>query len=1141
MTVQFILGRSGTGKTSFCIKAIVEALLEPGGNQPLILLVPEQATYQAERAILSDPRIAGYSRLQVLSFDRLSFLLSGRNTARPALTQLGREMVVHKILRQCGSKLKVFGPSAKHPGAARDIADTIAELHQYAKGSEDIQKLLTELAGNELNSLTSLKFGDIKLILEEYLKFIKGKFIDLDIQLSQACNAVGRAAFVKGARLWVDGFSGFNAAELALLAELLKVVSFAQVALCLNPQKVAKDIDRTSPFYPTERTYTELIRTIKDHKLKLAEPVILDEPIRFSDCQELAHIERHLFELQPTKFKATKGIRVVSAADMRAEVRFVARQIHQLVRNENLRYRDIAVIASDLGSYENYIRACFEDYYIPFFLDKKKPLNKHPLVQMLCSALRVVTEGFLHSDIFSYLKTDLVPVERSEVDFLENYCLAFGIMGSDWLGEKDWDFAEPGNDTFDEKRINQIRKKVAGPLFELREQLCSTDGQSEGISASQFTEGLFDFIEVLQIRRTIVRWIEQAQEQGDNITADEHQQFYDKFVSVFDELAEVFGHQRISCQDFIAIINSAFGRMTLAFIPPNLDEVLVGSIERSRHPDLKAAFLIGTTQKQFPTPIVYDNILAEEDRKAAESLDFNLGASFSRGLAERQYLAYIAFTRPSKFLYVTYPARDSKDKPQARSQFIDNLQALFENIPQEQVADEQPEADSIYCETELAQLLCSQLGRDSIRDDAENKDDLIDLLDDMRADKELCELSREITSAIEYDNKGGLEQNVTRELFGEQISLSATRLGSFAACPYQFFARYLLELKERQEFKFEPLDTGRFYHRVLDSLLKKLNEEKKDFATTSDDELLRILHEETSNITNKDPFILNFTRHSSHNAFIIDSACEVLEDCVLAIGQMVRAGDFIPCLSEVSFGKVEGTGSLGEFHIDLFGGRRLLLNGKIDRIDFLKQSDNQLAIIFDYKKRLYESFSWRKFYHGLDMQLPIYALAACGAAGSGIEEVAGAFFMPVETTVDLAKLNEIKNEGKRFRHKVSGFFNGNYAAYLDKNAAKESRYYNFFVKKQGQPYGIYEKRGILEPDHFEKVLRFTKDKIIALAQEILSGKIDIQPYRLGQDSACSRCRYKTVCRFDWQINDYIFLESVTKMQVLERAGEISGR
>ena len=57
MAVQLVLGRSGTGKTSYCIKAIVNALLESGEPAAggLIFLVPEQATYQAERAIQAVP------------------------------------------------------------------------------------------------------------------------------------------------------------------------------------------------------------------------------------------------------------------------------------------------------------------------------------------------------------------------------------------------------------------------------------------------------------------------------------------------------------------------------------------------------------------------------------------------------------------------------------------------------------------------------------------------------------------------------------------------------------------------------------------------------------------------------------------------------------------------------------------------------------------------------------------------------------------------------------------------------------------------------------------------------------------------------------------------------------------------------
>ncbi len=55
MAVRFILGRSGTGKTHHCVKAIVEALSQPDRSRPImVLLVPEQATYQASEAILSE-------------------------------------------------------------------------------------------------------------------------------------------------------------------------------------------------------------------------------------------------------------------------------------------------------------------------------------------------------------------------------------------------------------------------------------------------------------------------------------------------------------------------------------------------------------------------------------------------------------------------------------------------------------------------------------------------------------------------------------------------------------------------------------------------------------------------------------------------------------------------------------------------------------------------------------------------------------------------------------------------------------------------------------------------------------------------------------------------------------------------------
>jgi len=408
------------------------------------------------------------------------------------------------------------------------------------------------------------------------------------------------------------------------------------------------------------------------------------------------------------------------------------------------------------------------------------------------------------------------------------------------------------------------------------------------------------------------------------------------------------------------------------------------------------------------------------------------------------------------------------------------------------------------------------------------------LLDELCSDEQLAELGSNVLYAVNYDNRARLDSDIVEKLFAQQIKTSATRLSTFAACPYKYFARYLLELKERREFKLRPLDVGDFYHRVLDAWLKRFNEEKKDFITINEEELLKLLRGQIEKLITEDSFISNFARHRDHDTFIINIAREYLEDCVLAIAQMVREGSFRPRLSEVSFGEVKDVrDTLGEYELALAGNRVLSLGGKIDRLDIADLDGEKAAIVFDYKRRD-TSFSWSKFYYGLDMQLPIYMLAVRNATNAKTQNVVGAFYMPVETKVEGTVLDEIPRIIEKFHHKANGIFNGDFFQQLDKS--NSNKFYNFFVTKKGDQYGYKNKSGALRPDAFEGVLRFTHRKIIALAEEILSGEIDIKPYRLNQVRACTNCEYMPVCRFDWQINDYNFLESINKLQALEKIG-----
>jgi ATP-dependent helicase/nuclease subunit B len=530
--------------------------------------------------------------------------------------------------------------------------------------------------------------------------------------------------------------------------------------------------------------------------------------------------------------------------------------------------------------------------------------------------------------------------------------------------------------------------------------------------------------------------------------------------------------------------------------------------------------------------------LTDEDRIAVESADFQLATTSSQTLAERQYLAYIAFTRPSEYLWVTYPSVDDKGTAAARSQFIDDLESLFDNLSEESIADRQINVENTYNEAELADLLCSELGRDRLLPEADEDSQYNELLDTMCMDEQFAGLSSKVLYALNYNNSASLDTNIINELFGRRIQSSATRLGTFAACPYRYFARYTLGLKERQEFKFEPLDLGAFYHRVLDVLLKRLDEKGKDFASIDDGELVELLRDEIEKLMKKDSFISNFVSRRGYNEFIINSAGKVLEDCILATAQMVRAGSFRPKFSEVSFGKAGSTSeTLGDYKLILPDKRELSLDGKIDRLDFAYVGDEKCTLVFDYKRRD-TSFNWAEFYHGLDMQLPIYMMAVHNAADVGIRKVVGAFYMPVEVGVEQTTLGKLSSRDDSFDYKAKGIFNGDFFRQLDRSDS--NKFYNFFVTRKGDQYGYDSISGALRPEVFEKVLRLTGHKIIQLAQEIIAGRIDVNPYRLGQKSPCGYCKYKSVCRFDWQINNYNFLESLSKSQVLERAEVVDG-
>lgn len=1120
MSVRFILGRAGTGKTRMCLDAAAAAL-QTQEDTPLVLLVPEQATYQAEQAILSSPAVQGYSRLRIVSFERLRFWLMPPAAGKTELSRLGRQMIAGRILMDCRDRLQLLVPNSRSPGLAEKTADLIAQLFCAETEPDQLRQTARILEERDPGSRTALKLTDLAAIFEAYQEYLdhSGRFSDPDRDFGRSRCRIEQAAFLRKARLWVDGFSGFTAQEETLLLELLKTADQSYIALCLDPSVVeAQTFDPFSAFAPTEQTYLRLRKRIAEANLEIEKPILLQDSRRYHKAPALRYLEENFFNDFPSQPAPCNGAVVCAALpDVRGECLWTARQILRLVREENLRYRDIAVVAPDMAVYQHPLVWAMEQMGLPFFLDRPRPLRTHPAIELLNSALRAVCFGFRLPDMMAYLKTGLSGLEDVQTDLLDNYCRLAGIEGQDWFQEEPWEFVEQ-SEGVNEAQIDGLRRKIATPLKALRDNLHI--GANQAIYPEEFVRAIWDFLTALQTGQTL-------SDLAQNDPSDQrfgHRQLWDKLIQILDELCAVYENAQRPAAEFIRLLETAFASMTVKLIPPALDQVLIGQIERSRHPDIQVLFLLGVTQKQFPVPLGGEGLLGRDDRAAISPHLPDLAETLQEQLVRRRYLSYIALTRAARRVFLTRPIADEKGSPIQPWAGLETLCALFSDLQTISPSPSPQGPDDLQTSSEWLGWFTDTLGRDSQAPESirQTAAALLELAD--------SQIAHPVRAALEYNNKDKLKQDLLRRIFSVPLTTSISRLETFASCPYQHFASYILRLKKRRLVRLEPMDFGSFYHAVLDGLFKTIRNEGMDWQTVSVEQLDRIVCRVIEQVVQDSRPLQGYQRHSAHQAFILSAASDQIRRLIAPLQEMIRAGNFTPAQTEIHFGK---DGGLPALELTLPEDRKIRLRGVIDRIDWADINGCRAALVFDYKTNP-RSFSWIRWHNGLSLQMPSYLLALRGRSieQKNLDAVVGAFYIPIQNYPKSSTLSEFNKEGK-FAYKAKGFLDGEYALELDRAPNLRSRYYNFAVNREGSPYAYFNISGSLYPEQFNQLLAHTQKILCSLAARILSGEIEITPYRLNRISPCSYCDYRAVCKFDWQINNYRLIQSLDKQAVFD--------
>ena len=176
MSLQFIIGSSGAGKSYFAYERVIqESLMHPQRNYYVI--VPEQFTMQTQKTLVEMHPGKGILNIDILSFERLAYRVfeetGGDN--RKILEDTGKSMVLQKMVQQHKKELPYLGSQMNKPGYLDEVKSLLSEFMQYDIREEDLEEMKEQA---KEQGLLEMKLQDVSVLYEAFSGISEGSVYD---------------------------------------------------------------------------------------------------------------------------------------------------------------------------------------------------------------------------------------------------------------------------------------------------------------------------------------------------------------------------------------------------------------------------------------------------------------------------------------------------------------------------------------------------------------------------------------------------------------------------------------------------------------------------------------------------------------------------------------------------------------------------------------------------------------------------------------------------------------------------------------------------------------------------------------------------------------------------------------------------
>ena len=1111
MSFRIIYGRAGTGKSEYCYREIAQKIKK---ENKILIITPEQFSFTAEKKLMDAIDTQAVFNAEVVTLSRMAYRviseIGGKNETN--LSKCGKAMLIYSILSNNKNELKFLGKTDENV----DMLDTA--ITEFKKHGISVEQLKQEIENQEDIYLKN-KLQDLNVVYSGFEEQLAGKYIDETDLLTILAENIDKTDMFKDAVIYIDEFAGFTSQEYHIIEKLIQIAKQVTITICTDGLHEIKNPD-TDIFYSNEVTVTKLLEVAQNCDVKIEE-IKLEETYRFKNS-ELKHLEKNLYENKPQKYNSQiKNIQLFLAKNQYSEIEEVARNVLKLVRDEGYRYRDISIITKNIATYSSLVRAIFDKYDIPIFIDENRDLNQNIVIQYILAILEIFIKNWSYEAVFNYIKTGFSNIEEDDIFKLEKYCLKWGIKQNKWKKEFTYGNYEE-KDKADIERLEQIRKDLVTPLMNLKYKI-DENKTVEGIS-----KAIYEFLVEQQIYEKVQIKIQELNEIGQIDLANEYESSIQTIIEILDEIVLVFKDDKITIDKYNQILKIGFKNSSLTKIPGTQDQVIMGDVDRSRSHKVKAIFIIGLNDGEFPSVRKDEGFLNDADREVLKQNGIELAKGTIDKLYEDSFNIYKAFTTAEEKLYLLYSSSDMQGKALRPSMLINKIKKIYPML-QEQSDVIERRSEILNKKTTYEELIIN-LSKLKEQDSIEKL--WYYIYDYYQKNSEWNEKLKQSLKGLEYTNiPDKIDQNNIDRLYGNTLITSISKLERYKSCPFSYYLQYGLKIKPQEELKIQTLNTGTFIHEVIDEFFGTVKEVGIKLEEITEEQLSEIINKIIDSKLGQNKNYI-FTSTAKYRALVIRLKKIIKKALKYIIGTIVQSR-FEVLGTEVEFGE---KGQYKPIRLTLEDGKRIEIIGKIDRIDTAQGEDGKYLRIIDYKSSA-KNIDLNEVYAGLQIQLLTYLDAACKE--EDLMPAGVLYFSMLEQMIKSDKrLGQEEIEEKiRANFKMKGLILADVKVVKlhDKNLQNgSSALVPAYIGKDGE---LSEKKTSgVTAEQFKDLQKYMYTIIKQISKEILGGNIDLKPYYKDKKTPCKYCDYKSICSFNMGgcENSYNYIDKKSKEEILSK-------